>query len=147
MMDTSGTVTTPPIFSWPFEDACRSLEPVFIADLGELTASLEPRGWEERPRQAVVFPLTAEAGQVIPSGVLIVGINSRGKYDALYKTFLQLVAHHIGIGILAVTNAETEARRAAELVALDRAKTNFFSNTSHELRYVGSTLMPIHLTD
>lgn len=31
-------------------------------------------------------------------------------------------------------NAEADAKRAADLLALDRAKTSFFSNTSHELR-------------
>lgn len=77
-------------------------EPVFVESLGDLTASLEQRGWEEKPRHAVVIPVLAEAGQTVPQAVLIVGINSRGKYDAVYTTFLQLVGRHIAIGLLAV---------------------------------------------
>ena len=31
-------------------------------------------------------------------------------------------------------NTEAEARRSAELLSLDRAKSSFFQNVSHELR-------------
>lgn len=78
-------------------------EPVFVENLRNLTAKLEQRGWEERPRHAVVIPVFAEAGQKVPQAVLVVGINSRGNYDLLYATFLQLVARHVAIGLLAVS--------------------------------------------
>lgn len=89
-------------WSWPFEEACLKKEPVFIENLKNLTADFEARGWEDLPKHAVVVPIFAEAGQVIPQAILVVGVNTRGSYDVLYKTFLQLVARHTAIGLLAV---------------------------------------------
>lgn len=100
--DSSNTTTTKE-WSWPFEEACFKREPLFLENLGGLTAGLEPRGWDDLPRHAVIVPIFAEVGQVVPQAVLVVGVNTRGAYDALYTTFLQLVARHTAIGLLAVT--------------------------------------------
>jgi hypothetical protein len=77
--------------------------PVFVENLpAAYTSSLETRGWEDRPKIAVVIPIIAEVGMV-PSAVLIVGLNPRGTCDALEKTFLHLISRHIAIGLLSVT--------------------------------------------
>src|SRR5262249_36262027 len=68
------------------------------------------------------------------AGRLIVGINPRRPFDDGYRSFLDLVADQLA---LALTNArayEAERQRAEALAALDRAKTAFFSNVSHEFR-------------
>lgn len=101
-MELTSSSTPDRRYSWPFEEACLKREPVFIESLKGLSDDLELRGWNELPRHAVVVPIFAEAGQNVPQAVLVVGINTRGCYDALYKTFLQLVARHTAIGLLAV---------------------------------------------
>lgn len=104
-MDTSDdTLPASPLWTWPFEEACAKLEPVFVEDLGDWPSGLEPRGWgDERARHAVVVPLTAEGMQKVPSGILVVGVNTRGQYDELCKTFFMLLSHHVASGLLAVT--------------------------------------------
>ena len=119
---------------WPLADACRQRSPILMSNLDEDCADFELRGWQERPRQAVVIPCHGEADQTIPSAVLVVGVNAMGKWDEMYATFWQLLSRHIATGLLGVANAERDARRAESLLALDRAKTTFFSNCSHELR-------------
>ncbi|KAM0747651.1 hypothetical protein T439DRAFT_93583 [Meredithblackwellia eburnea MCA 4105] len=133
-MDTSPT--GPPPFVWPFDEALATLEPVFLPTLpSSLTSTLIPRGWPgEIPRHAVVLPIVTDLGQKVPSGMLVVGVNTRGEYDELYRGFLAMVGHQIGSGLMVVTNAEADAKREADLIALDRAKTSFFSSISHELR-------------
>ncbi|KAM0750815.1 hypothetical protein T439DRAFT_356557 [Meredithblackwellia eburnea MCA 4105] len=133
---TSRTPTT--TFSWPFEQACRQTEPILLdqEEIDVYTSTLPPRAWGTNPRQVVVYPVWIDGERTFPSAVLVFGVNPRTRYGPEIRTFLEVVTHHLGIGLLAVMNAEADSKRAAELLQLDRAKTNFFSSTSHELRQV-----------
>ncbi|BGO94298.1 hypothetical protein NBRC10512_002748 [Rhodotorula toruloides] len=122
-------------WSWPLEEACVKRDPVLVEDLGPLAETLDrSRGWSYPARQAVVLPVFVEANQVVPAAVLVLGVNSMGRYDHLLETFHNLVARHVAIGLFAVLAAEQDRKRAEELVRLDRAKSSFFSSISHELR-------------
>ncbi|TKA52251.1 hypothetical protein B0A53_04674 [Rhodotorula sp. CCFEE 5036] len=122
-------------WSWPFEEACLKRDPVLVEDLGSLAESLDrSRGWSYAPRQAVVIPIMIEAGQTVPSAVLVLGVNAMSRYDHLLETFNNLIARHVAIGLFAVLAAEQDRARADELTKLDKAKSNFFSSVSHELR-------------
>mgnify|MGYP001580934621 FL=1 len=81
-MDTSGScsLAPAPAWTWPFDEACAKLEPVFVQDLAHWPAGLEPRSWDnEKARHAVVIPVLAEAGQKVPTGILVVGVNTDRK--------------------------------------------------------------------
>jgi hypothetical protein len=80
-----------------------NLKPIIVDDLGDHVSSLEPRGWENSPKKAVVIPLQAEVGSLIPTGVLVLGVNPRTVYDDVYETFFRLLAHQTAIGLLSVT--------------------------------------------
>ena len=69
-----------------------------------------------------------------PYGTLVAGINPQRGFDAAYADFFRLVSANIAGAIAAVQALEDERRRAAALAELDRAKTAFFSNVSHEFR-------------
>jgi len=56
------------------------------------------------------------------------------KFDERYKDFVALVRSQIGAAIANVRAFEEEKKRSAALAELDRAKTEFFSNVSHEFR-------------
>ena len=68
------------------------------------------------------------------SGRLVVGLNPRRPFDDLYEAFLDLVADQLGTGISNALAYEEERQRSEALAELDRAKTVFFSNVSHEFR-------------
>jgi len=55
-------------------------------------------------------------------------------FDESYQSFLQLVAGQIAAAIGNAQAYEEERLRAEALAELDRAKTQFFSNVSHEFR-------------
>ncbi|WP_432049719.1 SpoIIE family protein phosphatase [Verrucosispora sp. NA02020] len=81
--------------------------------------------------EALLLPITATAEQ---AGVLVLGVARRLPLTDDYRTFLELVAAQVSRAVGKQRAYEQEQARAAELAALDLAKTNFFANVSHEFR-------------
>jgi PAS domain S-box-containing protein len=73
-------------------------------------------------------------GQDQPRGILVAAVSPTRALDEDYRTFFGLVATQIASGLADARALEEERRRAKALAELDRAKTAFFSNVSHEFR-------------
>lgn len=102
-------------------------------ELGALAEQLPKGLWSEPVREAIALPIPAAASDS-PAGVLLVGVSSRRVLDDAYQTFFDLVTGHIGTVIADARAYEEERKRAEALAEIDRAKTVFFSNISHEFR-------------
>ncbi|MFC7616298.1 ATP-binding protein [Actinokineospora soli] len=100
--------------------------------VGEPYSALPSGAWTERPAQALAVPLQRQGGT--PYGFVVTGLNRYRPFDESYRGFIELVAAHLAAGIASARNYEAQQRRAEELAELDRAKTAFFSNISHEFR-------------
>ena len=83
--------------------------------------------------QAVVLPVTSR-GQHNPWGVLVIGVNPCRPLDQDHLAFFDLIAGQVATAIQNARDIEEERRRADALAEIDRAKTAFFSNVSHEFR-------------
>jgi signal transduction histidine kinase/DNA-binding response OmpR family regulator len=67
-------------------------------------------------------------------GAVVLGISSRRPFDHDYREWFGLIAAQISASIANARAVEDERRRAEALAEIDRAKTAFFSNVSHEFR-------------
>lgn len=87
----------------------------------------------EPPCSALITPIT-ENGEKQVIGVLILGTNARVALDDGYREFLRLAADTVTAKLTESHAHQRELERLARLAELDRAKTEFFSNVSHEFR-------------
>ncbi|HEY8977802.1 MAG TPA: ATP-binding protein, partial [Burkholderiaceae bacterium] len=85
------------------------------------------------PRRALVFPLRW-ADDKPPAGALVAGLNPLRPLDGDYRGFVRLVAQQVGASLAQARALQLEREQRERLAELDRAKTEFFANVSHEFR-------------
>lgn len=95
--------------------------------------SMPTGAWEISSDKAIIIPIV-QASSKEPYGVMIVGLNPYRLLDEKYSSFFNLVADQVATSFADVHVLEEERKRAEALAEIDRAKTTFFSNISHEFR-------------
>jgi signal transduction histidine kinase len=118
---------------WPFAEAKTSPTMVVVDRLRKRFGAVPPGPWSDPPDVAIVLPIPSNTPHQ-PVGFLVAGVSARLKLDEFYRGFLELVTAQVSTAIAKARAYEEGKRRAEALAELDRAKTLFFSNVSHEFR-------------
>jgi signal transduction histidine kinase/DNA-binding response OmpR family regulator len=118
---------------WPIGEVIASGKPKTLALPDGVAQDLTRWLWQVAPRQALLVPIEDGDGGS-PLGVLVAALSPHRAVDEKYVGFVTLLTGQVAAAIARVDAFERERARAEALAELDRAKTTFFSNVSHEFR-------------
>lgn len=124
---------TEPSGCWSLVDVLQSREPLLITDVVAQFGELSVEPWPESIQSAFILPILSSNKEQVEC-LLVTGISPRLQFNSEYRSFLELVAQQVESSIATARSYEQERKRAEALAELDRAKTTFFSNVSHEFR-------------
>ncbi len=101
--------------------------------LAQFNGALRGGPWPEPPAGALLHALP-RAGGGEPAGFFLAGLSPRLALDEEYRGFIAQAASGVAAALERARSSAAERERAEKLAELDRAKTAFFSNVSHEFR-------------
>jgi signal transduction histidine kinase len=118
---------------WPLAQVVRTGQTVPVK-IGETrSGSIDCGPYPESPRLALALPITPP-GHEQPAAVVVAGVSPRLELNEAYRGFYDFLSATLTGAVANAGAREEEHKRAEALAAIDRAKTAFFSNVSHEFR-------------
>lgn len=118
---------------WPFSKVIETGQIELVEDLSSRLTAVPIGPWSDPSNRAAVVPVHSNTPHQL-AGFLVAGLSPRLRYDDSYRGFLELASSQIATAVANARAYEEERKRAEALAEIDRAKTTFFTNISHEFR-------------
>jgi PAS domain S-box-containing protein len=118
---------------WPLAETARTETQQFVEDLQQKLSQVPLGPWVDPPRSAAILPIRSNVPHH-PAGFLVLGVSSRLHFDNRYRDFYELISSQVATAIANARTYEEEREHARALAEIDRAKTAFFNDVSHEFR-------------
>jgi len=125
-----GLNASPKMEQLPFDRLTRGREVIQIDGLARYFDAEVVRGLTQT---SLIIPI-GESDPEHVAGFLVVGVSDHLRFDTAYRDFFDLVGSQVGRMTASARVREQERTRLNAIAELDRAKTAFFSNVSHEFR-------------
>ncbi len=117
----------------PFADALSQNKIVVVDNLSDLVDYVPEGPWTDPPKSLTLIPIPSSHPNRF-AGIVVAGISSRLQFDSSYRSFYELLATQLSNALNHAVAFEEERKRSHALDQLNKAKTVFFSNISHEFR-------------
>ena len=118
---------------WPLQKVIATGEMQQFSHLEQVFGGFTCPPYPETPHTAMVLPVKI-SGQAEVFGFLVAGVSARRALDNSYLNFYNQLSATYTTAITTIYAYEQEQKRAEALAEIDRSKTTFFSNVSHEFR-------------
>ncbi|HSI51290.1 MAG TPA: response regulator [Ideonella sp.] len=118
---------------WPLAQLLREGQLLQVDDVPARLRGAPAGPYDEPPQSALLLPISPP-GAGRPMAVLVAALSPRLPHNEVYRGLCEQVAATITTALANALAYEEARRRAEALAEIDRAKTAFFSNVSHEFR-------------
>lgn len=147
LLDATGSVrlrsstgcASPTAQPFPFEKVTRHKE---VVQIDNLACFFDAEVARQLPESALILPILEPDLENI-AGFLVAGVSEHQRLDKDYRNFFDLVAAQIEATLASANAREQERIRSQAIAELDRAKTAFFTNVSHEFRTPLSVILGV----
>jgi signal transduction histidine kinase/CheY-like chemotaxis protein len=117
----------------PYSNVLRTGKMEMVAELANKFSYVPVQPWSDPTHTAVIIPVPSVKPHHY-SGIIVAGASPRLRFNESYKSFFELLTTQVANAITNASAFEEERKRAEALEEIDKAKTIFFSNISHEFR-------------
>jgi signal transduction histidine kinase len=104
-----------------------------VTEVQKLREDLPKGCWKMAPSKFVYIPISG-VGSNHPYAIIFAALNPCRQFDNNFQQFCELIGERVSLEINKMLALEEERKRVEALEQIDKAKTVFFSNISHEFR-------------